>query len=639
MTKKSSLDVKAELGELDVNPQPGLAFPELLNEAGVEVFFGVHGGHGWRWIDTITKSGIKQVTMRHEMQAAHAAEAYARVSGKLGVCFATAGPGQTNLISGVHQAHLSHTPLLVLLAANEQSGDRTFTLQMCEAEKLFSNSAKFVKRLYSPNVYRMWITRAIRTALNPPRGPAVLEIEAEALNAPNPESDKLWVPNWLKEPIPALYPDPKAVERVLEIIYASEKPVIYAGDEIMWNNAQAELREFAKLAQVPVLGRRGARGAMPEDDPLLWKAASIGIESDLFVLLGGRLDFFDFWGHRFKIDRAVQIAEAWDYIHPWLPTDMAIQANLKVTLRAMNKYIKENNPSPPAGRASWLEKVRETERARKAHLEKRAQQFKDYNPIHPAWLSKTIVDTIDEMYKNDVYYVFDAFTGSNILSPFIQAKFAGQMIDSGCHAGVGHGVGQAIGASLGCDKKKVVFAMMGDAGMGLGGMDVETAVRHKLPIVFLVNNNDAWMAGIGAIYGKNMEWFGTPKGEPVPNKFIPEQRYDKMFEAIGCHGEWITEPDQIRGGLERSFKAAATGTPAVINVKVDPMPVQAVLDHFQSVAPWTYLPWNETTRWMRKARVKYMQDYFPFDKYGIEPEDYDRWDLKEDDFELGIPED
>ena len=77
-----------------------------------------------------------------------------------------------------------------------------------------------------------------------------------------------------------------------------------------------------------------------------------------------------------------------------------------------------------------------------------------------------------------------------------------------------------------------------------------------------------------------------------------------MYEAIGCHGEWITEWDQIEGGLERAFKAAEKGKPAVVNVKVDPMPVQAVLDHFMSIAPWTYLPWNETSRYMRKARVK-----------------------------------
>ena len=642
MAKKSVVDVKAQPGELESSPHPGMLFPEALKAEGVETFFGIWGGHMWPFVDPMIKAGIKHVTMRHEQSGGYAAEAYARVSGKIGVCAGTVGPGSTNLVGAVHEAHLSDTPILVLLAGHEANDDGVTTLQECYAEKIYESFVKLSKRVLDARTYKYWFRKAVRTAMNPPRGPAVLEFELNALVGPHPAENSFYRDNWLDGPMPPSYPDPKAVERALQVIYACDKPVLYVGDCVMWEGAEAELREFARLAQIPTMGRRGGRGAFPEDDPLIWKSADIGQGADLFIILGARMDFFDFFGNRFAIKKAIQIADCDQYLHPWIPTAVAVKADMKPTLKLMIDYIKKNNLTPPAGRAAWLEKVKETEKARVAYHEKRALQFKDVSPTHPAYLSKVIVDTVADLYKDGCYYIADAFTGSNILSPFINAKFTGQVLDSGPHAGVGHGIGQAIGASIGCNKKKMVFAMMGDAGMGLSGMDIETAIRHKLPIVYFVNNNDGWIGGSDAQYGPNLGWYGLPKDEVLPHYFIPDQRYDLMFGAIGCHAEFVTEPTQMRAALERSFKAAEQGKTAVINAKVNKVPIQAILDSPICALMWKHLPWNETTRYMRKMRAKFIPGMFPaLGKYGIKPEDikYDRWMITDEDFELGIPED
>lgn len=639
--KKSKVDVKAERGDLEQYPHPGLLVLEVMQEEGVEMFFGVAAGHHWGIVDEMQKAGIKHVTMRNEMQGGHAAEAYARVSGKIGVCNGTAGPGATNLVSGVHQAYLSDTPLLAILGGHEVTGDFTHTLQEAYPEKMFAASAKMTKRIVEPTTLKYWLRRAFRTAMAYPRGPAVLDFAVSVLTGPHPAENWLYLENWLKEPMAPSYPDPATIERALEIIYATEKPVLYAGDEVLWNQADTELREFARLAQIPVMGRKGARGALPEDDPLIWKAGGVGLEADLFISLGARMDYFDFWGFRFMIKRSIQIAEAHDYIAPWIPTEIAINANVKSTLKAMIDCIKRNRPTPHSGRAAWLEKVREAEKKRVNYLEKKALNFKDRAPIHYGWLSKIICNTIDEMYGGDAYYIFDAFTGSNFLTPYVTAKFAGSVLDSGPHAGVGHGVGMAIGASYGCDKKKMVFAMMGDAGMGVGGMDVETALRHQLPIVYLVNNNDGWMSSNEMVYGRNMGWYGAPPGWPLHSRFIENQRYDLMFKPIGCHGEWVTAPDQIRPALERAFKSAEKGIPAVVNVDVDRKPVTSLIDTEMVNNIWRFLPWNEMSRFARKMRVRWLYNQFNFEKYGIKPEDhenYDRWDPDEEDMEFGIPE-
>ncbi|MBI5060439.1 thiamine pyrophosphate-binding protein [candidate division KSB1 bacterium] len=641
MNLKSVVDVKAEPGDLEAYPQPGLLVPEALKEAGVEINFGVWGGHMWPFIDPMIKQGIKHVTVRHEGTAGYAAEAYARVSGKLGVCMATAGPGGTNLLSSVHQAAVSDTPMLCLLGGHECQDDGVATLQECYGEKVFESFTKLSKRLIDARTYKFWLRKAIQEAMTFPRGPSVLEFELNALTGPHPPYQNLYLENWLKEPVLVARPDPRVVEKILDLLSSTDKPVLYAGDEVMWTGAQAELREFARLAQIPVMGRRGGRGSFPEDDPLIWKSADIGAAADIFLVLGARMDFYDFFGTRFQIKKAVQIAEAPEYVSPWIPTELAVNANVKATLEDLIAALKKKSSPVPAARASWLEKVREVEKHRTDHLQQRAEQFKDLSPVHPAWLGKLIVEEADEMYKGELYYSFDAFTGSNFLSPYVQAKFAGQILDAGAFAGVGHGIGQAIGASFGCDKKKMVLAMMGDGGMGVHGMDVETALRHKLPIVYVVNNNGGWMGGSEAQYGRNFGWYGLPEGEVAPHFVIPDQRYDKMFEAIGCHGEWVTTNDGVRPALKRAFQAAEQGKTAVVNIKVDRSPVQSLLDSAICVNMWKHIPWNEATRYLRKMRLKFGGKAFKFEKYGLKPSDvkYDRWNLQEEDYELGIPED
>mgnify|MGYP000215084090 CR=1 FL=1 len=188
MEKKSKVDVKAQPGDLEAYPHPGLLFPEILKEEGVELFFGIWGGHMWPWIDPMIKSGIKHVTVRHESTGGYAAEAYARVTGKIGVCCGTVGPGSTNIMSAVHQAYLSNTSMLVLLAGHEANDDGAYTLQECYAEKLYESFAKLAKRVIDARTYKYWFRKAIHTALEPPRGPAVLEFELNALTGPHPVS-------------------------------------------------------------------------------------------------------------------------------------------------------------------------------------------------------------------------------------------------------------------------------------------------------------------------------------------------------------------------------------------------------------------------------------------------------------------
>lgn len=595
----------------------------------MEYIFGVHGGHEWPWFDPIVAAGIKQVTVRHEQNAGYAAEAYARVSGKIGVCNVTVGPGATNIFIAVHQAYLSRTPMLVLSAGHECSHDGLGTLQESYTEKYYPNVTKLTKRVLANDLYKFWVHRVIVEAMTPPRGPAVLEFELDALlgRAKQPEFyNSAW------GPMQGAVAGADDVARLAKTIYEAKRPCILVGEGIMWGRAAKELVEFCELARVPAMGRRGGRGAIPEDHPLCYKSPSVISGSDLLVLLGTELDFYDQWGARWKITRTVEVNDYPRGFNTWLPTEFAVCA----VMRQMLAYVKVNGLKPPPDREEWIRQVQEEERKRREYLYNNAIRFKDRKPIHGLYLALVVNETLTDLYNNDVLYCGDSFTGWNLASPYMIAKTVGGVFDGGQQAGVGHGVGQAIGGALATDQKKLVFAMMGDASMSNAGMEIETAVRWKLPIVFCVYNDDLWGADCEKFYGKGMAYFPPEVREPLPNFFLKDIRYDKLSEVFGCYGEWVTDPAGLRPALERACRAAENGQPAVLNVDVSDEPIQTIIDSPIVNLMFSHLPWNRITNIHKKMRTKWLYEMFKegFQKLGIEPEEYDRYARKPDDYDI-----
>src|SRR5581483_1746500 len=202
---------------------------------------------------------------------------------------------------------------------------------------------------------------------------------------------------------------------------------------------------------------------------------------------------------------------------------------------------------------AWLAEVTSVRSRFTAALDAQEREVHDAVPIHPARLTRELLARLD----GDATLVVDSFTLSGWLSQWFGARFPGQIIDAGPLALVGHGVGMAIGAQLARPGRQVV-AVMGDGGFGIGGMEIETALKHRLPIVIVLWNNASW--------GPSFEEMPMLRGRVDPFDMLPDLRYDRMFEAIGCHGEHVTRPDQIGPALERAFRA---GKPSVVNVLGD----------------------------------------------------------------------
>jgi acetolactate synthase-1/2/3 large subunit len=179
-----------------------------------------------------------------------------------------------------------------------------------------------------------------------------------------------------------------------------------------------------------------------------------------------------------------------------------------------------------------------------------AKKFQTNRPIHPARLARDLVSMLDK----NCTVVIDSFTLSGWMSQNFVCRFPGQVIDAGPLAPVGHGFGMGIGAQLARPGAQVVM-VMGDGGLGIGGWDMETAARYKLPIVCLLWNNSSW--------GPSFESMPLLKDRTDPFNMLQDVRYDKIFAEMGCHGEHVTDPDQIIPALDRAFKS---GKPSLVNV-------------------------------------------------------------------------
>ncbi len=619
------------LGTRELYPYPAQYIADVLKEHGVEIAFGVHGGHIWQIVDAMSVAGIKIITMRHEQAGVYAAEAYSKVTGKPGIAFATVGPGTANIVSAVQQAFLSKSPLIVLLGGHEIQVDRLYTtIQEAYAPDLMSGITKWTQRVTHPSQYKQFVTRAFKEAMSYPKGPVVLEFSLDGLWTPIPPLARPTVfgehakyrPKWLEGDLDRpISPgaDPAVVERVIDRIYKAERPLIYAGDGVHWANASAELVEFAELTQIPATGRRIARGSIPETHPLSFPSrAGKGLikESDLLITFGMKVGFFDGYGSRWP--KVIQVAESADHIWTFLDTAEAVIGSPKVVFKQMIDLIKARKLKAPAGRQEWVARAQGDTRAAAQRLSARADKYKTHKRIHHGWLSKVIAETMEEMYGGRNRVMVDGYTMSDYCPQFLRARYSGQIMDSSEQSGIGHGVGMSIGAAFADPetRKAPIIALMGDAGIGVDGMDIETALRFKLPIVYLITNNNGWLISLKySHYGKDWQAMGS-QDHGLGQECLPDIRYDKMFEALGCHAEQVTEPDQIKAALQRAFKAAERGQTAVLNVMVDPSVGNSSIYSFAYTMCMAHIPWDKLAKRGKAARRNVLR-MFPWDKAGV----------------------
>lgn len=535
----------------------GAVVGRVLAERGVRHLFTINGGHIWPILARLREHDIRMIHMRHEQSCAYAADAYARSSRRPGVLAVTAGCGLTNAVTGLCVAGLTGSAVVCLAGQHPRTEDGLGSFQEAYGAEICRTFSTWTKRTLDWSTIARDVRTAFRMAAGPPAGPTVVEIPTDVLYARGALGSQRPGPDVFDRDGLRAAADPAAIARTLELLAGAERPLLVAGDGVFWSDGAAELAALARALRIPVYARRAAQGALPETDPLAVPGACkkpITGVADVVVSIG-----FAFWsGEHFgrpptwnpdathvQID-AVPARVGWH-----VPVTVPIVADPKRALAQLHAAATAAGaPAIPASRATWLARVEAARRAHRDALDADEAAVHDAVPIHPARLVRDLVDVMDE----DATVVVDSFTLSGWISQRLRARFPGQVVDAGPLAPVGHGVGMGIGAQLARPGRQVVV-VSGDGGLGIGGLEIETALRYDLPIVVLVWNNSSW--------GPSFDQMPMLRGRVDPFEMLPGQRYDRMFEAIGCHGEHVERPDGIRDALARAFGA---GRAAVVNV-------------------------------------------------------------------------
>lgn len=518
---------------------------KALKDEGVDTVFYLTGGPMVDVASRCIEIGFRSIDVRHEQAAAMAAHAYSRVRGKPGVCFAASGPGVTNLITGIGNAYLDAVPVVTLGGASALSQAGMGAFQEMDQVSMFKPITKWAERIYDTRRIPELINKAFRIATSGQPGPVYVDLPGDVLYKQVEENEVLFP----KKPhaVPRISGDPDLIKRAIALLKEAQRPIILTGTGILWSQAWEELREFVELTKIPFYTTPQGRGVIPEDHPLCFLGArnQAWKEADVVLLIGTRMNFIIGFGlpPRFAPDvKFIQVDICDEEIGRNRPVEIGIVGDAKMVLRQLiqeGRDVFHGRPELP-----WIDTLRTYDTRSQEKSE--ALLNSDAIPIHPLRLCKEVREFMDR----DAIIVVDGHEILNFARQSVPTHVPGHRVNAGPNGCMGVAVPFGMGAKVAKPNTQVIV-LSGDGSFGMNGMEIDTMVRHNIPVLIVISNNGGW-AGAGVMNaGRDLGF----------------SRYDKMAEVFGAHAEYVERPQDIRPALER---AAASGKPAVVNVITDP---------------------------------------------------------------------
>ena len=517
-----------------------------LKEEGVEHLFYLMGGPNYEIINHSEDLGIKAIDFRHEQAASMAAHGYARVTGKPGVTTAASGPGTLNLLTGQYTAWVDGAPMITLGGAGPIEDFGRGGFQEVDQVGIFEPISKAVMRPTDPVRYPEQISTAFRIATTGRPGPVYVDCNEDVLYGKVEESDAAVPSRALGRARPA--GDPDLIKQAVKMLSEASNPMVFAGGGVWWSQAYDELRLLVERMGIPFYTSPMSRGLLPDDHEMSFPAARSGAfrGADVVLVVGTRMNWMMTFGERIAAEsKIIQIDIHGADLGHNRSVDVGIEGDAKAVLQ---QFVDEADRIGFESKANskWIEKLREADlsrRERVAPLENSDQQ-----PIHPLRLCKELREVMD---RDSIL----AVDGNEILHFGRQSMptyMPGHRLNSGPSGCMGVGLPYALGAKIAKPDKQVV-ALHGDGSLGMNIQDFDTAVRHNLPVVIVVSNNEGWTARV--------------EGIRKPGRELGFTRFDKVAEALGGHGELVEDPKDLKPAFERAF---ASGVPAIVNVRTDP---------------------------------------------------------------------
>jgi len=557
----------------------GEVLARMLQAEGVERVFGIIDGTYFGFYSSLHRLGIEIVTPRHETCAAHMAGAYARLTGRLGVCMASNGPGVANILPGLAVENAEGNRVLAITSCRRPQivyPDRGGAYQSFDQVGAISHLAKWSKAVVSFDRVAELTRTALRHCWEGRPGVVHLDVPETVMNGKVKADVPVWQPHQYRRVAP-IVPAPDQVERAADMLAAAELPMIHAGSGIVHAAAYDELRRVAELLHAPVTTSWAARGVLPETSELAIPMPFIPLnnevrnDADLVLTVGSRLGETDWWGkapywRHPSEQQMIQVDTDGHVLGANKPVALAVLADARLFLAALAERLAGlTGRMNLDARRRRVARYREKIAAERAKLDEKLEDMAvPMNPAHVAHVCQ-------QVFPADSVLVADGGNAAVWAMMFTESRVPNRILSTFKMGMLGAGVAQACGAAV-ARPELPVCCIIGDGAMGFHPQEVETAVRNGLRVVFLVLCDKQW-----GMVKMNQQFALKPIKTLIRKSLGPDEtinadlgeiRFDDLARAMGAHGERVADPRDLKAAIERSL---ASGGPAVIHVDVDPV--------------------------------------------------------------------
>lgn len=537
-------------------PNGAELFVQACVQLGLDTLFTLVGDHLNEVLAVAAQQGIRIVDMRHESAVAHAADAWARIHRKPALSLVTGGPGHTNSLTGIATAHLAGSPLIAVSGSRPSTMADRQAFQDIDQVGMARPVVKWVAEPPAAAEIPFYLERAWAIANSGRRGAVHLTIPVN-----------LFTQAATGRPASPLAPAPEKpadLSRAIQLLRAAERPVVIAGSGVWWSRAEDALRRFIEHTSLPLYTITMARGSVSDDHPLCMGYADPALnhavhtafrEADLFLVIGKRIDYrLAMGGPRLFPSEArfIQID-----IHPEElglnhSLDVAICADARLALETLTEAA---GPQPWSAdkwsAGSWLQRLRTLRCAWESSLEAAATGTAE--PMHPA----AFFHELKAALPRDVLYSWDGGDFAHWGRAILSARQPGGWLRLGPLGTIGSSLPNSLALQL-AHPGRPVAAITGDGALGFYIAEMDTAVRHKLPIVLIVGNDAGW--GLE----RELQSFATGGAATVACE-LQSAKYDLIMKGFGGEGESIDRLDQVRPAVERAFESRV---PYCINANI-----------------------------------------------------------------------
>ena len=523
---------------------------ETLARIGIRTFFFLMGGPMNNLLRGALRRGLRGIDVRHEQAAAMMAHAHARVSNQPGVCMGASGPGTINLTTGLATALVDCSPVVALGGASPLDEIGTGAFQEIDQLAIMRPVTKWAERVYETRRIPEMIDAAFRQSIAGRPGPVYLDLPADVLYAEVDVDSVVW-PDLSRTLVRARpQGDPLLVEETVRLLQQAERPVVLSGSGVLWSGAEAALRAWLELTGMPIYTTPQGRGVLPEDHAhaFLNARATALREADFILVVGTRLNYVFGRGLPPRLSASARLVRI-----DIEPAEIASGARADIGIvgdcaAVLGQLIAAARPLLDAKQfAPWRERLGQIDASKREANE--ARMSTEQVPIHPLRLCKAVRDFIDR----DAILVVDGQEILNFGRQSIPTFVPRHRINSGTFGTMGVGLPFGLGAKLAKPDAQVVV-LHGDGSFGLNGLELDTAVRHRIPVLVVISLNGGWTA--------------DPAGDK-PGRNLGYTRFDLIARDLGCHGEFVERPEDILPALQRAKAAVDAGRPAVVNVVTD----------------------------------------------------------------------